>query len=90
LRGLARGSKAVMKKKEASQRLRITETDLFNTKTREECRSVIIIARRLYRKWRVMSILQMIVNDTMTESECITMTKSGDYVTVTESGKKRV
>jgi len=32
-----------------------------------------------------MRILQMIVNDTMTESECITMTESGDYVTVTES-----
>jgi len=80
-------SKAVIEKKEASQRLRITETDLFNTKTREERKSVIIIARRLYRKWCVMSILQMIVNDIMTESECITMTKNGDYVTVTESGE---
>jgi len=58
-------------------------------KTREERRSVIIIARRLYRKWRVMNILQVIVNDTMTESECITMIKSDDY-TVTESGEKRV
>jgi len=77
LRGLARGSrgqgsKAVVQKKKASQRLRITETDLFNKRTRE--RSVTIIARRLYRKWACDDYIT--ANDTITESECITMTES--------------
>jgi len=36
-----------------------------------------------------MRILQMIMDDTMTESET-TITESGDYVTVTESDEKRI